>query len=100
MNTVTVTWPSTTFSNGAAVTSYTVRRYDAITGIAGTILTVCTGTVQATSCTETLVPPGQWQYTITAVAGNWHAAESAKKHRHHNALTRPTSRVLAYRLDR
>ena len=78
MNTVTVTWPTATFSNGAPVTSYTVRRYDAITGLASPVLAGCTGTIQATSCVETLVPPGKWQYTITAVAGTWHATESPK----------------------
>ena len=75
-DTVTVTWPAAAYANGAMVGSYTVRRYNALTGTAATVLAASAGTISATSCVESSVPPGSWKYTVTAAAGAWRSAES------------------------
>jgi len=78
-STVTVTWSASTLATGTAVSGYLVKRYDAGTLVAQTILSACTGTVAATSCVESNVPDGSWKYTVTPVFGtNWQGAESAK----------------------
>ncbi len=77
--TVTVNWAASTLSNGNAVAGYRVKRYDVATLTAQTMLSACTGTVAATTCTESSVPAGQWVYSVTPLfATNWSGAESAK----------------------
>jgi hypothetical protein len=74
-----VTWAASTLTGGQAVTEYQVKRYDATTLVAQTILSACTGTVAATTCIESAVPTGQWKYSVTPVfATNWVGVESAK----------------------
>ena len=76
---VTVTWAASTLATGQAVTGYLVKRYDASTLVAQTILSACSGTVTSTSCVESGVPTGTWKYSVTPVfATNWVGAESAK----------------------
>jgi hypothetical protein len=62
------------------VSGYVVKRYDAVTPFAlQTVLTACTGTVTATTCTENSMPTGQWAYSVTPVfATSWTGAESLK----------------------
>jgi hypothetical protein len=75
---VTVSWTASTLSNGHAVDGYVIKRYDS-GGNAQTIGSGCTGTITGLTCTETAVPVGQWQYTVTPVIGaGWHGSESAK----------------------
>ena len=77
--TVTVSWAASTLATGRAVTGYVVKRYDANTLTAQTILTACTGTIATTTCTENNMPTGQWRYSVTpSFAANWLGAESAK----------------------
>ena len=71
---VTVRW--TTPASGAPVTGYLVRRYDE-SGNAQTIGAGCSGTITATSCTETALPPGTWRYRVTPLNANWRGPESA-----------------------
>jgi regulation of enolase protein 1 (concanavalin A-like superfamily) len=76
-NAVTVTWAPTTLTTGQAVSGYTVKRYSGST--AQTILTACTGTITSTSCVESNVPTGVWNYSVTPVfATHWVGVESAK----------------------
>jgi hypothetical protein len=76
---VTVSWAASTLATGRAVSGYLVKRYDATTQAAQTILSACTGTVAATSCVESNVPNGSWKYTVTPVfATNWRGPESAR----------------------
>jgi len=76
---VTVSWAARTLSNGTAVAGYLVKRYDAGTLTLQTILSACTGTVAVTTCTENIVPEGQWKYSVTPVfATNWRGPESVK----------------------
>jgi hypothetical protein len=76
---VTVSWAAATLASGPAVTGYTVRRYDAATLTAQTILSACNGTLTATTCTESGLPTGQWRYSVTPTVGTgWTGAESAK----------------------
>lgn len=77
--TVTVNWQATTLSNGAPVTGYVVKRYDANTLAPQTIGTGCQFTVTTTVCTEDRVPAGRWVYSVTATVGtNWRGQESVK----------------------
>jgi hypothetical protein len=76
---VTVTWSATSLGTGRAVTGYTIKRYDAATLTAQTIQTACTGVIATTTCTESGLPTGQWQYTVTPrFATSWLGPESAK----------------------
>jgi hypothetical protein len=76
---VTVSWAASTLSTGGAVDGYVVTRYDAATLTAQVIQSACTGTIATTICTESVMPAGQWRYTVTPVfATNWRGAESLK----------------------
>src|SRR5215210_7980418 len=76
---VTVSWSSSTLTDGAAVDGYLVKRYDAISNVAQTIGASCQGTVVATSCSEQNVPAGSWKYAIVPLKGTfWQGGESAK----------------------
>ena len=77
---VTLSWEATALANGQPVDGYLVTRYDANPPYAPQItLAGCGGVVTALSCTETAVPFGSWQYTITPVIGaNWRGTESTK----------------------
>ena len=55
-----------------------VRRYNTATGTLQAIGAACSGTINALTCTESGVPFGSWQYTITPAASNWRGPESAK----------------------
>ena len=78
-STVTVSWAASTLATGRAVTGYVVKRYDAATLTAQTILTTCTGIIATTTCTENNLPTGQWRYSITpSFAANWLGVEGAK----------------------
>jgi hypothetical protein len=72
---VTVTWPAAQFDDGTDVASYTVARYDAVSGVPQTIGPGCTGTISALTCTETAVPAGDWVYAVTPIQQNWVGAE-------------------------
>lgn len=76
---VTLTWPASTYSNGVAVASYLIKRYDAAGAVLQTIISgSCATLVAATTCTQTAVPAGSWRYSVTPAVGNWRGAESAK----------------------
>ncbi len=82
--TVTVNWAASTLATGQAVSGYIVKRYDVATLTSQTITSACTGTITATTCTESAVPNGQWVYSVTPkVATNWLGGESLKS----NAVT-------------
>lgn len=74
---VTVSWSQSTIL-GDPVGTYTVRRFDASTGVAQTIRANCAGTVSGLSCKEKAVPAGSWKYAVTPVVGNWVGTEGAK----------------------
>jgi hypothetical protein len=73
---VTISWSTATFANGAPVAGYVINRYNAATGAQATVGPGCNGVVTATSCTESPVPGGQWQYTETPVQLGWTGRES------------------------
>ncbi|HWH11110.1 MAG TPA: chitobiase/beta-hexosaminidase C-terminal domain-containing protein [Solirubrobacteraceae bacterium] len=71
-----MSWGASTLSNGQAVAGYLVKRYIS-GGALQTTLAGCSGTITATTCTESDVPAGVWQYTVTPVIGtNWQGVES------------------------
>jgi hypothetical protein len=73
---VTVNW--TAPGGGVPPSGYVVKRYDS-SNQSQAIGPGCSGTIAATSCVESAVPPGDWKYSVTAVRGNnWSGAESAK----------------------
>jgi Bacterial Ig-like domain len=77
--TVELTWPAVTLSNGVAVTSYLVRRYDWTGVVEQTIASgTCAVPAATTSCSETDVPAGTWTYSVTPAFGPWRGPESAK----------------------
>lgn len=62
---------------GVAPDGYIVKRYDGADQ-SQPIGASCSGTVSATSCTESAVPPGTWTYRVTAARGaSWRGGESA-----------------------
>ena len=74
---VNVSWAASTLSNGTAVDGYVVRRYDVDTLTSHPLLSSCTGSVTALSCTEDDVPAGRWVYSVTpAFADSWRGPES------------------------
>jgi hypothetical protein len=73
---IAVSWSAVTVG-GSAVTSYTVRRYTEA-GVLQTITAACSGAITATTCTESSVPIGRWQYTTQPVKAGWTGTESAK----------------------
>jgi hypothetical protein len=77
---VTISWAPTTLANGHPVDGYVVTRYDASPPFAPqATLAGCSGVLTGLSCTETAVPFGSWQYTITPVIGtNWRGVESTR----------------------
>lgn len=76
---VKVTWTASSYTNGGvAAAGYIVRRYDASTGVLQTILSACPGTIVGLTCTESSVPAGTWQYTVTPATANWRGPESPK----------------------
>ena len=74
---VTLTWTASTFAGGGAVPGYVIARYDAL-GNAQTVGASCSGIVSAVTCTESAVPIGTWQYTVTPAAGAWRGTEGPK----------------------
>lgn len=73
---VAVSWTAATFPNGSGVAGYVIDRYNATTGAPATVGSGCSGTVTATSCTDTSVPAGSWKYTVTPTQGNWTGSPS------------------------
>lgn len=73
---IAVSWSAVTVG-GSAVSSYTVRRYTEA-GVLQTITAACSGAITATTCTESSVPVGRWQYTTQPVKAGWTGTESAR----------------------
>jgi hypothetical protein len=74
---VTLSWTATAFADGRPVPGYAVVRYAVgAPGAAVAAATGCAGTVAATTCTETGVPPGAWRYAVVPRAGGaWRGPE-------------------------
>jgi Chitobiase/beta-hexosaminidase C-terminal domain len=90
---VIVSWGASTLSNGLPVSAYTVKRYNQETGALATIGSGCAGTLAGQTCTETGVPVGDWEYTVTpAFSAHWRGPESVKSG---GANTGPGSMILS-----
>jgi hypothetical protein len=77
--TVSLSWATSTYSNGGVVPTYLVKRYNSAGTVVQTISSgTCATTVTGTSCSETAVPAGSWKYAVTPAVGNWRGAESAQ----------------------
>jgi hypothetical protein len=75
---VAVSWAVTRFPDNTPVAGYTVRRFDASTGLSQTVLASCTGTIVALTCTEFGVAPGSWRYSVSPGQGLWTGAQSVQ----------------------
>jgi hypothetical protein len=75
---VSVTWLASAYLEGGAPAGYVVRRYNAATGAEQVVGSTCSGTISALTCTESGVPAGSWQYTITPATANWRGSQSVK----------------------
>ena len=75
---VTVSWAVTSFPDTTPVAGYTVRRFDASTGVPQTVLPSCTGTIATLTCTEFGVAPGTWKYAVTPKQALWTGLESVQ----------------------
>src|SRR3954447_22299665 len=75
---VKLTWLGSTYAEGGAPAGYVVRRYNATTGVEQVVGSACSGTINALTCTESGVPAGSWQYTITPATANWRGPQSVK----------------------
>lgn len=75
---VTVTWLASAYLEGGAPAGYIVRRFNATTGVEQVVGSSCSGTLSALTCTESGVPSGSWQYTITPATANWRGPQSVK----------------------
>lgn len=73
---VVVSWTPST--SGAPVTGYEVRSYDAESGTPRTVGSGCSGVIAATSCTETDVSAGTWQYSVVPRLASWVGGESPR----------------------
>jgi hypothetical protein len=77
--TVAVSWAAGGLSNGVPADGHIVKRYDAETGTQAPIGAACSGAVAAVTCTESNLPQGNWEYTVTPLfAANWRGPESAR----------------------
>jgi hypothetical protein len=74
---VLVSWTAVTMGNGASVSGYIVKRYNAVNGTLATVGAGCAGVITSTSCTERSAPSGSWVYTETPVQLSWTGTESA-----------------------
>ncbi|GIE79014.1 hypothetical protein Aph02nite_49640 [Actinoplanes philippinensis] len=70
---VTIAWPA-----AAHATGYRVVRYAAGTSTTAVVGAGCSGVLTATTCTETGVPDGTWEYAVRAVRNSWSGALSAR----------------------
>jgi hypothetical protein len=78
LHTVSLTWGASTLSNGHAVDGYVIKRYPAAGGSAQTVHGTCASTVAGLACSDSSVPAGNWQYTVTpAIGTNWRGQESS-----------------------
>ncbi len=75
---VTVSWAVARFPNTTPVAGYTVRRFNASTGVPQTVLASCTGTIATLTCTEFGVAPGTWKYAVTPKQALWTGPESVQ----------------------
>lgn len=78
LGSVAVSWAASTFAGGTPVPGYVVRRFNTVTQAEATVLAGCAGIVSGTSCTESGVAIGSWNYTVTTAAGTWRGAQSAQ----------------------
>lgn len=74
---VTVSWTASVLAGGGSLDGYIVKRYDS-GGEAQAVGAGCAGTIAALGCTEQVVPPGSWRYTVTPALQGWRGTESAR----------------------
>lgn len=73
---VSVSWNAITLVGGTPVAGYVVERLDG-SGVPQLLLPGCAGVLTGTSCTESAVPPGLWNYRVRAVHASWTGPASA-----------------------
>lgn len=71
---VQLQWSAASFAGGGSVAAYVVNQFNATTGSSTSVGPGCSAQVTGTSCTETGVPAGTWDYSISTVEHNWTGA--------------------------
>lgn len=74
---VTLRWTAADLPGDYPVAGYVVQRFNAVNGDPAVVGSTCSGTVTATTCTESSVPAGTWDYTDTPVQDNWTGGQSS-----------------------
>lgn len=72
---ITVTWSAA--GGSVPLDGYVVRRFDT-GGSEAAVGSACSGTINALSCTESSLAPGDWRYTVTPIRQNWSGAQSGQ----------------------
>jgi hypothetical protein len=91
---VTVNWAAATLADGSPVTGYLITRYDAATLAVQAVAAGCAGRITTTTCTETGLPDGRWDYTVTpAIGAHWTGTESPLSQPVTTDATGPTNTV-------
>jgi hypothetical protein len=75
-NDVSLSWGANTLPGPTPMSGYLVFRHQGATSVPAT--GGCAGVVTETTCTETDVPTGVWEYGITPKFQNWTGPESAR----------------------
>ena len=68
---VAVSWPALRIAPGTPVRGYQLFRYDAAAGTSTAAGGTCATVGAGTSCTDTAVPDGSWEYGVRAVFASW-----------------------------
>ncbi len=73
---VTLTWATASLPGVHPVAGYVIERINASTGAPVAAGPNCGGTITTTTCTESSVPAGRWDWTDTPVQHNWTGGQS------------------------
>ena len=76
--TIVLAWTASQLPNATAVAGYRITRYAAGGATPETAGGSCGGTVSALTCTDTTVPTGRWEYTVTPRQAAWQGAEGGR----------------------
>lgn len=74
---VTLQWPTAYLPGNVPVAGYVIQRFNVATGAQAVVGAGCSGTVTTTTCVESNVPSGTWDYIDIPVQDNWTGGPSS-----------------------